>query len=41
MMQNDWDEKLKIVWESEGFQKFLSIVDNEYQNKEIYPPKVK
>ncbi len=39
MMQNDWDEKLKIVWESEGFQKFLSIVDNEYQNKEIYPPK--
>lgn len=39
MIQNDWDEKLKIVWESEGFQKFLSIVDNEYQNKEIYPPK--
>ena len=36
---NDWDEKLKIVWESTGFQKFLSIVEKEYLSKEIFPPK--
>ncbi|MCI8394884.1 MAG: uracil-DNA glycosylase [Bacilli bacterium] len=36
---NDWDEKLKIVWESEGFQKFLTLVEKEYQSKIIYPPK--
>ena len=36
---NDWDEVLKNVWESEGFQKFLNIVEEEYQKKEIYPPK--
>lgn len=39
MIQNDWDEKLKIIWESEGFQKFLKIVDEEYNKKIIYPPK--
>ncbi len=39
MIQNDWDEKLKVVWESEGFKKFLSIVDQEYQTKIIFPPK--
>lgn len=39
MIHNDWDEKLKIIWESEGFQKFFHIVEKEYQKNTIYPPK--
>ena len=39
MIGNDWDEKLKIVWESEGFKKFIRIINNEYKTKTIYPPK--
>ncbi len=39
MIGNDWDTKLNIIWESEGFKKFLSIVDNEYDTKIVYPPK--
>jgi len=26
MIGNDWDNKLKTVWESEGFKKFLKVV---------------
>ncbi len=39
MIGNDWDNKLKTVWESEGFKKFLKVVDNEYQTKTIFPPR--
>ena len=39
MIGNDWDEKLKIVWNSSGFRKFLEIVEQEYQTKTVYPPK--
>lgn len=39
MIHNDWDEKLKVVWESEGFKKFLNVVNDEYAKKTIYPPK--
>ena len=39
MIGNDWDEKLNIVWNSEGFKKFMKIVDKEYATKVIYPPK--
>ncbi len=39
MIGNDWDNKLKIIWESDGFKKFISLVDNEYNNKTIYPPR--
>ena len=39
MINNDWDEKLNIVWNSSGFKKFYSIVENEYNNKTIFPPK--
>lgn len=39
MIGNDWDEKLKIIWESEGFKKFYNIVENEYETKTIFPPK--
>ena len=39
MIGNDWEEKIKLVWESEGFKKFISIINNEYKTKTIYPPK--
>lgn len=39
MIGNDWDEKLKIIWDSEGFKKFYKIVEEEYENRIIYPPK--
>ncbi len=39
MIGNDWDEKLKIIWESDGFKRFLKVINNEYQKKIVYPPK--
>ncbi len=39
MIGNDWDEKLSVVENSEGFKKFLSLVDHEYKTKTIFPPK--
>ena len=39
MIGNDWDNELTLVENSEGFKKFLSIVNKEYENKIIYPPK--
>ena len=39
MIGNDWDEKLNIIWNSEGFKRFYHIVENEYNNKIIFPPK--
>ena len=39
MIGNDWDEKLKLVWESEGFKKFMQLVNKEYSSKTIFPPK--
>lgn len=39
MIGNSWDEKLKIIWESEGFKAFLKVVNNEYNKKTVYPPK--
>lgn len=39
MLNNDWDEVLKVVFEGEGFKKFYSVVENEYNTKTIFPPK--
>lgn len=39
MFNNDWDEILKVIRDSEGYKKFLTIIDNEYNTKTIYPPK--
>ena len=39
MIGNDWDSKLSIIWNSDGFKKFMKVVDNEYQTKTIFPPK--
>ena len=37
MINNDWDEQLKVVWESENFQKTLDYIAHEYKTKTIYP----
>lgn len=39
MIGNDWDEKLKIIWESPGFKNFYQIIEKEYATKVVYPPK--
>jgi uracil-DNA glycosylase len=39
MIGNDWDEKLRVVWESPGFKNFYKRIMHEYEIKEIYPPK--
>ena len=39
MIGNDWDEVLKTVYQSEGFNKFKIIVNNEYKTKTIFPKK--
>lgn len=39
MINNDWDEKLKIIWESKGFKTFLNGIYEEYDKKTIFPPK--
>lgn len=39
MIGNDWDEKLSVIWQSEGFKKFYDLINREYQNKIIFPPK--
>lgn len=38
MIGNDWDEKLKVVEENEGFKNFMQLVDYEYISKTIFPP---
>lgn len=39
MINNDWDEKLKLIWESKGFNNFLTSIYEEYDKKIIFPPK--
>ena len=37
MIGNDWDEKLEIIWKSDGFKKFWDIIKKEYATKTVYP----
>ncbi len=39
MIGNDWDNILKIIESSEGFKKFLNVVNKKYQESICYPPK--
>ncbi len=39
MIGNSWDEKLKTIWESEGFKDFLNMIDHEYLLNTVYPPR--
>ena len=36
---NDWDEKLKVIWKSPGFNNFYQKIMTEYDKKTIFPPK--
>lgn len=39
MIGNDWDEALKVIWNSNGFKNFYNKIMAEYDTKIIYPPK--
>ena len=39
MIGNDWDEKLSLIWNSAGFNKFYKGIEDEYNKKTIFPPK--
>lgn len=39
MIGNDWDELLKVVWNSPGFNNFYHKILHEYDIKTIFPPK--
>lgn len=39
MIGNDWDNVLKIIEDSEGFKKFLNIINEKYENTIVFPPK--
>ncbi len=39
MIGNDWDTVLSVIWDSDGFKKFMEKIDSEYKTKTIYPTK--
>lgn len=39
MIGNSWDDKLQVIENSEGFKRFLDVVNHEYAVKTIYPLK--
>ena len=39
MIGNDWDQKLSVIWHSDGFHNFMNNIDHEYEIKTIYPAK--
>ncbi len=39
MIGNDWDEVLKVIENSEGFKKFLQMINEKYESSICYPPK--
>ena len=39
MIGNDWDNELKIIWNSPNFNGFYQKVLNLYSKETIFPPK--
>lgn len=39
MIGNDWDQVLKVIWESKGFQSFYRMIMDEYDKTTVFPPK--
>ncbi len=39
MIGNDWDDVLKVIENSEGFKKFLYMINDKYNHTTVYPPK--
>ena len=40
MIGNDWDQKLEIIWNSPGFQKFYKMIMAEYDKKSFILRKI-
>ena len=39
MIGNDWDKILSIIENSEGFKKFLNIINEKYNSSTVFPDK--
>ena len=39
MIGNDWDNILEVIEKSNGFKKFLGMINEKYQKTTVYPPK--
>ncbi len=39
MIGNDWDKVLSVIESSEGFKKFMDVVNHQYEINTIYPIK--
>lgn len=39
MIGNDWDQELSVIWGSDGFHKFMDVINHEYEVNTIYPLK--
>ena len=39
MIGNDWDNELKVIWNSPNFNRFYQGVLNLYNKETIFPPK--
>ncbi len=39
MIGNSWDKELELIWNSNGYKKFFSLIEKEYENSIVYPPK--
>ena len=39
MVGNSWDDKLKLIWNSPGFNKFYNDILNRYETSVVFPDK--
>ena len=39
MIGNDWDQELKVIWNSTNFNKFYQHILDLYNKEIVYPPK--
>jgi len=37
MIGNDWDKVLSVIEKSDGFKKFMGVVEHQYEINTIYP----
>lgn len=37
VIENDWDEKLNTIWESDGFKKFMQVIKEKYKEETCFP----
>jgi len=39
MIGNDWDQVLSVIENSDGFKKFLNIINEKYEKTTVFPSK--